>query len=118
MTDGMIAFNTIFGATYLVDGIEHEPEKTVLNGGSIYDYYETRDGQYISFGGLEPQFFANFCQTLKKQIANPIKFSYTKQVYKSIGVAASTGNHTKEIFRELGYTEDEIEAFVETGLFN
>jgi len=194
MTDGMIAFNAIFGATYLLDGIEPKPEATVLNGGSLYDYYETRDGNYISFGGLEPQFFANFCQainrpdliqegvaprdlaavkeevrtiikkknkdewcgifkdadacvepvmTLKevfedslakergmivklpvvngmtvKQIANPIKFSETKQVYKSAGVTASTGNHTKEVFRELGYTEDEIKAFEETGLFN
>lgn len=53
-----------------------------------------------------------------KKIANPIKFSDTKQVYESAGVTVSTGNHTKEIFRELGYTEDEIETFVKTGLFN
>jgi crotonobetainyl-CoA:carnitine CoA-transferase CaiB-like acyl-CoA transferase len=58
------------------------------------------------------------CGGTVKQIASPIKFSDTKQVYKSAGVTVKTGNHTKEIFRELGYTEDEIEAFVKTGLFN
>ena len=56
--------------------------------------------------------------TMVKQIANRIKFSDTKQVYKSAGVTASTGNYTKETFRELGYTEDEMESFVKTGLFN
>ena len=66
MTDGMIAFNTIFGSAFLVDGREPGPEATVLNGGSLYDHYETKDGKYISFGGLEPQFFTNFCQTINR----------------------------------------------------
>jgi crotonobetainyl-CoA:carnitine CoA-transferase CaiB-like acyl-CoA transferase len=35
-----------------------------LNGGSLYDYYETKDGQYVTFGGLEPQFFKAFCETI------------------------------------------------------
>jgi len=194
MTDGMIAFNAIFGAGYLVDGREPRPENTLLNGGSVYDYYETKDGNFISFGGLEPQFFANFCQTINrpdlipgtvlpknvtkvkkevraiirtktkeewinlfretdacvepvmslaevvnddlakeramiielsaaegrkvKQLANPIKFSESKQEYKSIGVTVGSGTHTAEILHELGYTEDEISKFRETGLFN
>ena len=60
----MIAFNALFGAAYLVDGTETRCEEGVLNGGSLYDFYETKDGKYLSFGGLEPQFFAAFCETI------------------------------------------------------
>ncbi len=64
MTDGMVAFNASVGASYLMDGKETGREGMFLNGGSLYDYYETKDGQYISFGGLEPQFFKAFCETI------------------------------------------------------
>ncbi|MEI8192117.1 MAG: CaiB/BaiF CoA-transferase family protein, partial [candidate division NC10 bacterium] len=64
MTDGVIAFNAIAGAAFLVDGTEARREEGVLNGGSLYDFYETKDGEYLSFGGLEPQFFAAFCETI------------------------------------------------------
>ncbi|HET6461228.1 MAG TPA: CaiB/BaiF CoA-transferase family protein [Syntrophales bacterium] len=64
MTDGMIAFNAMFGAGFLVDGRDLGREDTLLNGGSLYDFYETKDGQYMSFGGLEPQFFGAFCETI------------------------------------------------------
>ena len=64
MTDGVVAFNAISGAAFLVDGTENRREEGFLNGGSLYDFYETKDGQYLSFGGLEPQFFAAFCETI------------------------------------------------------
>lgn len=64
MTDGMIAFNASVGASFLLDGKETGREGMFLNGGSLYDYYETKDGQYVTFGGLEPQFFKAFCQTI------------------------------------------------------
>ena len=66
MTDGMIAFHAMFGAGFLVDGREPERDGDYLNGGSLYDYYETKDGRYVSFGGLEPQFFTNFCNTVNR----------------------------------------------------
>lgn len=66
MTDGMIAFNAMFGAAFLVDGKEPGRDEDLLNGGSLYDYYETKDGKYISFGGLEPQFFKNFCNAVNR----------------------------------------------------
>ncbi|MCL4491098.1 MAG: CoA transferase [Nitrospirae bacterium] len=64
MTDGMIAFNALQGAALLVDGKDPVREGMFVNGGSIYDYYETKDGKYGSFGGVEPQFFSAFCQTI------------------------------------------------------
>ncbi|KQC11739.1 MAG: carnitine dehydratase [Smithella sp. SDB] len=66
MTDGMIAFNAIVGAGFLVSGRDPFREGEYLNGGSIYDYYETKDGKHISFGGLETHFFTNFCNTINR----------------------------------------------------
>lgn len=66
MTDGMIAFNAMVGAGFLVDGCEPLREKEYLNGGALYDYYKTKDNKYISFGGLEPHFFANFCNAITR----------------------------------------------------
>ncbi|NPV91915.1 MAG: CoA transferase [Firmicutes bacterium] len=66
MTDGMVAFNATVGASYLLSGFVTGREGMFLNGGSLYDYYETKDGQYISFGGLEPQFFKAFCEAIDR----------------------------------------------------
>ena len=65
MTDGMLAFNAMYGANFLVDGQDPLREHTLLNGGSLYDFYETKDGGYLSVGSIEPQFFAAFCETIK-----------------------------------------------------
>ena len=191
ITDGVIAFNALAGAAFLVDGTEMRREEGVLNGGSLYDFYETKDGEYLSFGGLEPQFFAAFCNTIGrpdlipggvaprdlphikeevrsilksktrdewmvlfgkvdacvepvlalgealrdphvearglvvdvdipgcgtvKQIGHPIRYSATAPEYRSVGVPA--GTHTREVLRELGYAEGEIDEFEKTGLF-
>lgn len=64
MTDGMIALNNIFAAASLVDGKSPDCESTVFNGGSIYDYYETKDGKYMSVGPLEPKFSSEFYKTI------------------------------------------------------
>jgi crotonobetainyl-CoA:carnitine CoA-transferase CaiB-like acyl-CoA transferase len=66
MTDGMIAFNATVGAGFLVDGREPVREEEYFNGGTLYDYYETKDGKYVSFGGLEPHFFTNFCNAINR----------------------------------------------------
>lgn len=64
MVDGVVAFNAITAAASLAGGREPERESEFINGGSLYDFYETKDGKYISFGGLEPQFFAAFCKVM------------------------------------------------------
>lgn len=191
MTDGVIAFNALAGAAFLVDGTETRREEGVLNGGSLYDFYETKEGKYLSFGGLEPRFFTAFCETIGrpdlipggiaprdlprikeevrailrtkamdewmvlfgkvdacvepvlalgealrdphvearglvvevnlpgggkvKQLGHPVRYSATPPEYRSVGVPA--GAHTREVLRESGYAESEIDEFEKTGLF-
>ena len=64
MMDGVVAFNALAGAGVLAGGEEPKIDGMLLNGGSLYDFYETKDGKYISFGGLEPQFFSAFCKAV------------------------------------------------------
>jgi crotonobetainyl-CoA:carnitine CoA-transferase CaiB-like acyl-CoA transferase len=64
MFDGSFALNVMFGSATPEYGTSPEREGTLLNGGSAYDFYETKDGRYISFGGLEPKFWATLCTKL------------------------------------------------------
>ncbi|MBW4936072.1 CaiB/BaiF CoA transferase family protein [Marinobacter sp. F4206] len=64
MTDAAFALNAMSGAACLAGGQEQAPETALLNGGSFYDYYRTRDNRWLSIGSLEPQFSARLCETL------------------------------------------------------
>ncbi|WP_300650897.1 CaiB/BaiF CoA-transferase family protein [Pseudomonas sp.] len=64
MSDCAFALHGMAGAGFLVAGVEPQMENQVLNGGSFYDYYQTRDGRWFSVGSLEPQFMQQFCSAL------------------------------------------------------
>ena len=64
MTDGVVPLNALAATAFLVDGREPRREGWLLNGGSLYDFYQTADGEYLSFGGLEPKFFDAFCRAI------------------------------------------------------
>lgn len=66
MTDGSFALNALFGPDYLANGKEPRAEALLLNGGTFYDYYETKDGRYFSVGSIEPQFRKLLCDALQK----------------------------------------------------
>ena len=40
-------------------------EAGLLNGGSLYDFYATKDGRYISIGPLEPKSWQGFCELIE-----------------------------------------------------
>ncbi|MGA9703896.1 CaiB/BaiF CoA transferase family protein [Pseudomonas sp.] len=61
MTDCSFSLNAMAGAGYLACGVEPEWESHVLNGGSFYDYYRSRDGRWMSVGSLEPAFMQQLC---------------------------------------------------------
>jgi len=75
MTDGMMAFNATHGAAFFVHGRDIMRGEDILNGGSLYDYYETKDGRYVSIGALEPQFFASFCDVIGRPDLAPGGFA-------------------------------------------
>ena len=67
MMDGCVPFNSLDGADFLVSGKQPAREGQLLNGGSMYDYYQTKDGGYMSVGSLEPKFWESFCRTLGRE---------------------------------------------------
>ena len=67
MLDGCIPFNSLDGAGFLVSGRQPRREGQLLNGGSAYDFYETKDGGYMSVGSLEPKFWKGFCTAIGRE---------------------------------------------------
>ena len=64
MTDCSFSLNAMAGAAALTAGIEPEMQGNALNGGSFYDYYRAKDGQWFSVGSLEPQCMQQLCNAL------------------------------------------------------
>lgn len=64
MQDSIVPFNSMDGASYLAGGRMPARESGILNGGGIYDFYETSDGGYMSVGSLEPKFWSALCDGL------------------------------------------------------
>ncbi|WP_236177902.1 CaiB/BaiF CoA transferase family protein [Pseudomonas sputi] len=64
MTDCAFSLNAMAGAGYLACGEEPGWEDQMLNGGSFYDYYRSRDGRWMSVGSLEPAFMQPLCTAL------------------------------------------------------
>ena len=58
MADAVFSMNVFEGVNWLGGGEGAEPESTFLNGGTLYDYYQTKDGRIVSVSSLEPHFFA------------------------------------------------------------
>ena len=67
MTDGAINLGAVYGAASLAAGQDPTREGTFLNGACCYDFYETKDGGFMSVGGLEPQFQAAMLKTLGRE---------------------------------------------------
>ncbi len=63
MTDCAFSLNAMFASGYLGGQVEPAAQSNLLNGGSFYDYYETKDGRFMSVGSLEPKFLMQLCET-------------------------------------------------------
>ena len=78
ITDVVFSLNAMYGSGFLIGGLEPEPESTLLNGGTFYDYYETKDHRYISVGSLEPQFQQRLCRLIGNE--NLVKLSSSQSI--------------------------------------
>ena len=65
IVDGTAHLNAM-GASFLASGLQGEERVSgMLDGGSpFYDIYETSDGQHMSVGAIEPQFWAELLRLL------------------------------------------------------
>lgn len=66
MFDCALPWNSLDSYTHLAGGDAPAPEKGLLNGGTLYDLYETKDGKTLAMSALEPKFFANFANLIGK----------------------------------------------------
>ena len=66
ITDGMIALNSVYAAASLIDGKSPDYENTIFTGGSLYGYYETKDGKYMSVGSVEPGLSSVFYEAIDR----------------------------------------------------
>lgn len=105
MEDCVVPFNSMDCAAYFAGRKPPQREEGLLNGGGIYDFYETADGGYMSVGSLEPKFFAALCDGLgfsewrdgKILKENPAKVKRAvRQKFKT-----KTRNEWTEIFSDL-----------------
>ncbi len=67
MTDGAMHLGALHAMAYLAGGEPPEREGNPLNGGGYYDFYRTKDGEYMSVGSLEPQFFKAMVTALGRE---------------------------------------------------
>ena len=105
MQDSIIPFNSMDGAAYFAGGPMPARENGLLNGGGIYDFYETADGKYMSVGSLGPKFFAALCDGMGHPEWRDGKILRTepemvKEVFRSV-FKTRTRDEWTEVFRDL-----------------
>ncbi|MBL4802382.1 MAG: CoA transferase [Emcibacter sp.] len=67
MTDAVWAMNAVAGPAAL-DGNEDENDAiAMLNGSSVYNYYETKDGRFLAVGSIEEKFRWGLCEALGRE---------------------------------------------------
>ena len=64
MADQSFALQALVAPSALNGGVEEGYETHLLNGGGIYDYYQTSDHRYMAVASLEPQFRQRLLETV------------------------------------------------------
>lgn len=64
ITDSSLMLSGLWAQMAVAAGEAPRWESTLLNGGSFYGYYRTKDQAYLSVGGLEPKFLRGFLEAI------------------------------------------------------
>ncbi|OAE13247.1 carnitine dehydratase [Pseudomonas simiae] len=112
MTDCSFSLNAMAGAGYLACGVEPGWETHVLNGGSFYDYYRSRDGRWMSVGSLEPAFMQALCAALGRSELAAQGLSPKPEQQKALKLALQV-EFEKRSFEELCELFAGVDACVE-----
>lgn len=104
MYDGLLPFHAMDGTAFLATGKQPQREGERLNGGCLYDFYETKDARYLSVGCLEPQFFREFCLCINRPqyiegTVWPENIKLVKEDIKAI-IKGKTMEEWLEIFKD------------------
>jgi crotonobetainyl-CoA:carnitine CoA-transferase CaiB-like acyl-CoA transferase len=112
MTDCVFSLNAMAGAGYLACGEEPGREDQMLNGGSFYDYYRSRDGRWFSVGSLEPAFMKQLCAALGLEELETLGLSPEPALQKALKNALRIEFETRD-FAELCALFATLDACVE-----
>ncbi|KJZ45006.1 CaiB/BaiF CoA-transferase family protein [Pseudomonas fluorescens] len=112
MTDCVFSLNAMAGAGYLACGVEPGREEQMLNGGSFYDYYRSRDGRWFSVGSLEPAFMKQLCAALGLEELETLGLSPEPALQKALKNALRIEFETRD-FAELCALFASLDACVE-----
>ncbi|MFO7663577.1 MAG: CaiB/BaiF CoA-transferase family protein [Chloroflexota bacterium] len=86
MFDLMVAWQSHLISHALVAGEAPAAEAMVLNGGRVYDLYQTADGRWLSVGSLEPKFWEGFCAAIERADLVDSGLSFDPQILKWVKV--------------------------------
>ena len=108
MTDCAVALNNMAAAAEIAGNERQQPEHSHLNGGTFYDYYQTRDGRYLSIGSLEPQFMLGLAQILELPIVAEKGASFAPEDRTAVKRALQEKMLTKDFseWNEMFRTQD------------
>lgn len=112
MTDCSFTMNALWASAYLNRGANPEPEALMLNGGTFYGHFETKDDRYFSVGSLEPQFRKLLCEAIGLKDMFELSISNEQEHIKSFKEMVKNAFLTKN-FDEWQVIFEQFEACVE-----
>lgn len=119
MTDCSLTLNAVSAPSYFVDGKNPEPEGTLLNGGTFYGYFKTKDSRYFSVGSLEPKFRKFLCEGIGQEDLfelsmshDPVDMNKFKQALKE-AFLSKTFEEWQEIFGKIEACVEPVLTFEE-----